>query len=307
MEKEIKNRLADSAKSYLTLGLESFHKIRSVNENFQIALGNLTISIELLLKTIIADKCFPFLFTNLPVELKLKLTYPDIEKINPINKITLKDLESFSYNTLQLDNCISIFYVLYPDKKQEFKPYFRFLSNIRNVVIHGAIPQYQKYELEKIAYFSINLIKFLQTDKLSPFRFFKFTKQDNKFYSDYNAIRINRVEKVIKEAKEKLSKTSTSLFLFGPDGWEVFTTSCPICQSDAILSGYSDLLVEQDIEGETVFLQFYAVSYKCDECGLELLDSEELRLAGIEITYDRPDDEIEIFIEQNREYLASQS
>lgn len=305
MKDKIRYKLGESAWSYLVNGLSLFHQIRNVNENFQVSLGNIAISIELILKTLIAENCFPFLYTNLPLDLRLKLTYPEIEKRNPILKLAFKELESFSFDTLQLDNCISIFYTIYPEKKQEYKAYFRYLSNIRNLVVHGAIPSYKKYDLEKISFFAIDLMKFLQIIGTVSFKYRMFQKEDEIFYKDFDALRVKRVEEAIEKAKKRLSDVNESLFLIAPDGWDIFVCKCPICNSEATFNGYCDILIEPTYDGEEAYLKFYADSFKCNECGLELLDNKELALAGLETVYDRSEDDLELFIEQNREYLES--
>ena len=85
---EIKNKLAETASGYLKIGVERFHNTISQNyESFQPALGNLSISIELMLKTLIAEKAFSFLYTNLPLELQVKLNYQTSSKINILMEI----------------------------------------------------------------------------------------------------------------------------------------------------------------------------------------------------------------------------
>ena len=299
MKEKITESLSNSAISYLTNGLNLFHAVRNLNENFQVSIGNISISIELILKTIIAENCFPFLFTNLPLDLKLKLTYPEIAKNKSIPNLIIKDIEAFSFNSVKMDDCISIFYILFPDKKQDYKSFFRFLSNTRNVVVHGVIPNYKKYELEKLAYFSIDLIKFLQKQKKSAFKRHKFSRLDELFYKNYDNVVIDRVEKAIEKAKNKLNTTEESLFLFREESWNTFLCKCPICSSEVILNGYTDYHFEKldDREGDFAVLQFFADSFSCNECGLELLDTKEMKLAGVETIYFRPDDEIEPFME----------
>ena len=101
--------LSNASIDYLELGLSEFHKTRKfTNLTFQAVLGNLCISVELMLKTLIAKKCFKYLFTNLPQELELKITYGDKLKL-PIETPDQRDLEHFKYKTIEIDKSISIF------------------------------------------------------------------------------------------------------------------------------------------------------------------------------------------------------
>ena len=283
---EIKNKLAETASGYLKIGVERFHNTISQNyESFQPALGNLSISIELMLKTLIAEKAFSFLYTNLPLELQVKLNYQTSSKIN---KPEEQGLSQFIFNTQPIDKCVSIFYTLYPEHKIKFKPYFNLFSTIRNISVHGSFPSFQKYDLVRIMYLAMNLTEILIQEKIYSFRYYKLTKEDERFLKNYNQERINRVKKEIESAKNKSRKIEQSWgFMFGMDDWELYNTSCPICTCEGTLTGSSEYGYEEDEMGGSEWLDFNADSFKCEECGLELLDSEELLLAGMETVYDR--------------------
>ena len=128
--------ISNASTDYLELGLSEFHKTRKhSNLSFQAVLGNLCISVELMLKTLISKKCFSFLFTNLPQELELKITYGEKLKIY-LETGEEKDLEHFKYKTIEIDKSISIFYTLYSKQKQEFKPYFNLFQVCTSFVAH---------------------------------------------------------------------------------------------------------------------------------------------------------------------------
>lgn len=218
---EIENRLAESAMGYFEIGISNFHKVRNVNwYSFQPALGNLCVSIELMLKSLIAKKCFRFLFSNLPLELEIKLIYNE-KKAYKISKVEELGLLNFSYNTQEIDKCISIFYILFPEKKQEYKPFFKLFSSIRNVSVHGAFPKFQKYDLERIAFLSLNLYKILKNEELHKFHNHKLTKQEENFLNVYDHLRNERVKKIIEEAKSKSEKIE-QLSSISLDDWDFY-------------------------------------------------------------------------------------
>lgn len=87
------------------------------------------------------------------------------------------------------------------------------------------------------------------------------------------------------------------------DHWEHKVITCPICSSDAILSGETDVVhwnPDQYREIPPHSLGFFPDSFQCDECGLTLDDYDELNLAGISTDFDDFDrtDELEEYLAQ---------
>lgn len=290
MSRDIEKGLAEAALGYLEIGLEKFHIVRSLSfYNFQPALGNLSISIELMLKSIIAKKSIQLLFSNLPLELKTKLTLGEVSKKDKINKVEELSMKYFKLKSIELNRAITIFYTYFPELKQELKPYFNLFSSIRNISVHGAFPIFQKYDLERIAYLALRITKILKEEKISGFGFYKLTKKDDDFFAGYNSSRIERVKTAIENAKNKSEKIDywTS---FDLNEWEFYVTTCPVCGCDGTLTGSTEFDCEHNIEGQTCWLYFYADSFECEECGLQLLDTTEMKLANMEISYDRESD-----------------
>jgi hypothetical protein len=260
MSRDIEKGLAEAALGYLEIGLEKFHIVRSISYyNFQPALGNLSISIELMLKSIIAKKSIHLLFTNLPLDLEVKLTSEDVRKKNKIRRVNELSMKYFKFKSIELDKAISIFYTYFPELKQELKPYFNLFSSIRNISVHGAFPVFQKYDLERIAYLSLRILGILKEEKISGFGFHKLTNKDNDFFKRYDSNRIERVKKAIENAKNKSEKidywSSSDL-----NEWEFYITSCPVCDCDGTLTGSTEFECEHDVEGQTCWLYFYADS-----------------------------------------------
>lgn len=291
MVSQIQYNISNASIHYFELGISEFHKTRKhTNLNFQAVLGNLCIAVELMLKTVIAKKCFKFLFTNLPLELELKLAYGKDLKIS-LEMFELKDLEHFKYKTIEIDKSISIFYVLYPEVKQEFKAYFNLFSAVRNIAVHGALPTFQFYDLERVAYLALKLYQLLTSEKNEIYLIKPYTLSnlDIKFLESYNSERIERVKKAIESAKNN-SKQIDYWSSFDLNDWDYFVTECPVCNCDGTLTGTTELEFSGTEDSPEYYLTFSADSFKCDECGLELLDYQELKLANMEVLYDRDKD-----------------
>lgn len=289
MQHDFRRALKHAALGYLKAGLGLFHKERvSYPSSPQVALGNLSIAVELMLKTFIAEKSLLLLFKNVPLELRCLLECPDsIPKAFNWRQYDI-DVRSSAYKTLELDECISCFYIFCPELRQSLQPHLRLLSRCRNLSIHSALPSFQKYELDRTAYLALQL--FLKLDEKQAFRYTSYflTQEDKKFLETFQDERIERVQKAIQMAKEKSRKIEGGRSYILIDSWENYVTSCPICGSDGILDGYTELSGEMDEDGlSNPFLDFFATAFHCDDCGLSLEDVEELELAGMEIHYDR--------------------
>lgn len=277
----------NSAISYLKIGLETFHKAnKSENLRSQPALGNLGIAVELMLKTFIISNNPLLLFEGLPIELQVLFTCPSsLPKDFNFRPYDI-DLRSFKYKTKELNECISLFFVLLPEHKQELNAYMQLLSRYRNASVHSVLPSFQSFEVQRVAFLALRLLSILQFGKIISEYAHIITKEDKHFLSVFKLERINRVKKIIESAKEKSKHISSGSVSLSVDDWESYVTQCPICKSDAILSGYTDVRVEGQDEPD-ISLDFFADGFNCEECGLVLNDVEELRLAGIEWFYDR--------------------
>lgn len=291
IRKYFQDELAKSARSYLKIGMELFHSPGRGGIGIQVPIGNLGIATELMLKTYIAMNNPILLFQGIPNELKI---FFSCLGANPKNFHWRRydiDLRSFAYKTIELDECISTFYVFFPNQKQFLKPYFRFLSSCRNISLHASIPSFQIYDLERTAYLALNVHKILHDEKTFGYYAYRPSDKDKAFVSAFDAERSDRVRKKIEDAKKKSKELIHETILTSVDGWEFYTTDCPICNSEGVVTGYTDMWVEGPDEANIDYgLNFFADSFECSECGLILEDVEELKLAGMDIEYDRSDD-----------------
>lgn len=306
MTKTYTDELGRSAVQYLKAGLDLFHKQRqSYYAQPQIALGNLAIAVELMLKTLIAKNNLGLIFKNIPLELRVVFSCPQsIPESFNWRRYDI-DLRSFAYKAIELNECISCFYTFFPDLRQTLQPHLKFLSNVRNMSLHSAFPSFQQYELDRVAFLALQIFKILRDNKILELFHYLPSEKDSKFLDDFQAERIERVKKVIENAKEKSRKIShkgSGIILDLSDSWDAYVFTCPICDSDGILGGYTEDDLVEDEDGAFPSLGFFAEAFSCDECGLSLEDVEELELAGIDTHHDRSDDLDRWFAEEGNPY-----
>ena len=124
LQQNVTNSLTKVARSYYGVGMELFHKHNSQTwGEFQPALGNLCIAIELILKAIISNKAISCLFPKAPLEVRLFLTSPgQIPSDGVSPRIYAQEITSFAYETINLNEAISYFYQFFPNEKQTLKP-----------------------------------------------------------------------------------------------------------------------------------------------------------------------------------------
>jgi hypothetical protein len=299
MQKE----LARSAVGYLKVGLELFHReYRGSFALIEPATGNLAIAVELMLKTLLVKQNPLLLFRDLPLELKVLFACPDAVTEDSFNwRAYDVELRAYAYKTVELDELISTFFLFFPGQKQLLRPHLRFLSRCRNASLHLSLPSFQTYELERTAYVALRVYLVLRDHDSDLFGLTRYhlDKRDEEFLSKYDAERTVRVQKKIENARENAKRIEAKSVGVLVDGWDVYVTTCPVCGCDGVLTG--ETTVEADIgeeESANPYLMFFADTFKCDECGLSLDDARELELAGIRLSYDRPERDMEKWVAQ---------
>jgi len=304
IREKLQTELTRSGMGYLKSGLELFHnERRSSLGRIEPAIGNLAIAVELMLKTFVVKNNPLLLFRELPLELRILFTCPDAIPSKGFNWRRYDiDLRSFNYKTLELAELISLFYVFFPNHKQALKPYFSLLSRCRNASIHSSLPSFQRYELERTAYLALRVFKVLDESQAFRYRGYLLKEEDKQFLSSFEEERTERVRKKIDEAKEKSKALAHGQVGVYIDSWDAYTTSCPICGCDGVLTGGTEVDVDVDEEGSmNPYLVFLAETFKCEECGLSLDDVDELKLAGMDISYDRPQSDMDKWAREEAE------
>lgn len=295
-QRKIHSELARSGIGYLKTGLELFHKeCNSTYPLIEPAIGNLATAVELMIKAFLAKNNLVLLFKDLPLELKILFMCPENLSPDSLNlRIYDTELRSFRYKTFELDELIASFYIFFPEKRQVLRPYFRLLSRCRNASIHLSLPSFQRYELERTAYLALNVFQILADKKYLSSLYYRLTKEDERFLSEYNEERIERVRNKIEKAKENAKKIEAKDIGISVDSWDAYETACPICGCGGMLMG--DTQVEADFDEDGIanpYLIFLADTFECDGCGIRLDDVEELKLAGMDIVYQRSDSDMD--------------
>ena len=283
---EIERNLAASAKAYYRIGITEYLNAEArMWESYQAAVGNLAIAIELILKAFVARNCFRKLYVGLPDELDIVLSQTEM----PPPSVSLRPFEdalrSFEQKTIELNQAIAIYEICFPDKKLELHSYFNFLATTRNVSVHGALPDFQRYDLTRVSYLAISLIKHLEEQKIltEPADLALKTKVSR---SRFDRERVERVSKKIKAARQiakRLTGKRNAVFS-NPNDFEELVISCPICSTDIVTSGYTE---ENIVSEDDASLTYFLSEFRCAECGLEIDDPRDLRLAGLSETHDR--------------------
>ncbi len=154
VKKHIQSELKRSSLEYLKLGLELFHKERkgSAYPRVQPAIGNLSTSVELMIKAFLSAQNPLLIFTDLPLDLKILLLSPEQVPTNTNWRAYDLELRSFGYKTIELNDSISAYGVYFPEEKKKLQSYFKLLSHIRNKSLHASLPSFQTYDLERIGY-----------------------------------------------------------------------------------------------------------------------------------------------------------
>lgn len=281
---DIASDLAKTALSYYKIGRGVFFETRrNAWSEFQPAIGNLAIAVELLLKAIVAEKALGSLFTNLPDELSIYLINNEaLPKTFKIDKY-LGDLQGFSFKSIEFDQAVGRLYVFYPETKNRFKLFFANLAKIRNQSVHGTIPGFKRYELDRLMYLSTQIFQFVSENNSIKYFQFKLDADTKRFVDGYRANEIDKVKKAIESAQQMVKNGTANREYLSVDDWGQFVVKCPVCGSDAVCFGET----EHEIDQDGVYLTFNADGFECDACGLALDDYDEMQLAGLDTSYAR--------------------
>lgn len=284
---QVSRDLRSSARSYYTIGIDVFHESRMRSWiDFQPAIGNLAISVELLLKAVIAKKTIKMLYSNLPDEAQLLLCYPESLSKEHNSTSYLNDLKNFSFKAIEIDKAISLFYHFYPEVKKEYKQFFSSLSAVRNISVHASVPDFQKYELERVAYFSTKLFSTISNLKIFKEFSLQIDRKTENFLKYYEDEKVKKVKVALDRARDVVKRGKVAEPIYYSEDWEMMHHTCPICDNTGVYSGET----EDSSDEDGITLTFQCVSFSCEACGLELEDYEELELAGMETAIDRDGD-----------------
>ncbi len=301
LQKNYQKELGQAALDYLKTGLSLFHQYRRMSDytSPQAALGNLAIATELMLKTFIASKSLALLFKGFPLELRVLWLCPDHLPESFSWRPFDIDVRSARTDAIELGECISVFFLFFPELKQSLEGHFKLLTAYRNASVHLILPSFHRYELQRTAYVALQVHDSIQKTKtLGPVGHHH-SNEDKRFLATFKEEQIKSVKQRIDDAKTKskrLTGRESEDILSQVDYWENYVIRCPICGNNSLLAGDTESRTLAD-GGEG--LDFSPYSFICDACGLELNDTNEMTLAGIPTYIDRSD--------EYEEYLRDQA
>ena len=292
---ELKARFVEeqgrSALQYLETGFDLFHRhLHSESFSHQAALGNLAVALELMLKTFIAEKNLGAVFKDIPPSVRVLLSCPErIPAFFTWGRYDLH-LRSSTFQTLNLEECISCFYLFFPHLRQLLQPHLEFLSDWRSTSLHTVLPSFSGYDFERSGYAVLQTVMALVEDTTYSYFNYTVTERDKQFLNAFAAKRVERVSIALGKAHSAFQDGEPGRKEIIPAGWNIYMASCPVCSEKALIEGYTELSRGEDEEGPYPVLDFFAVSGSCVTCGLVLNDMEELKLAGMRSLYDRSED-----------------
>ncbi len=287
IQKEITGNLVWAATGYARAGMGLMLGTTGLLRNAQAAIGNLAIATELLLKAFIAKQDLTLLFTGLPMELRCALAAPKAMPSSFRSAPYEIDLRSSAYKNLGLDEAIATFCVFFPEIKKRYGSHLRFLARHRSTCVHAVHPDCREYEVERTAFLFLTLVRHLESedDELLQYRSWGDKEKNEAFLSRFDEARLNSVHKKVEEARDK-AKTLTEKVSLDPEEWDWYPMECPVCGSDGVASGETQDEPEYDEDGfGGISLSFLAETFECEQCGLQLEDYDEMKIAGID-----PDD-----------------
>ena len=292
LKKKYTEELARSSLEFLESGVDLFHQhLNSERSCMHIAISTLSAGLELALKAYVAEKNLGAIFKNIPAEIRVLLTCPEStpyffewRKFEP-------DIRTDKFDTLDLNECISCFFIFFPHMKQLLLPHINFLKKWGRASFHNVLSRVELYDLQRTGYAVLQIVSLLNGDDSTHLVYYSLTDRDKKFIDTFEKVRIERVKLAIDQANANAYSLDTgSMEAVVPHGWDSFVTQCPVCGYNGYLSGYSEIAVGEDEEGPRPSLDFFATTFECDVCGLKLNDIEELKIANMAILYDRAED-----------------
>jgi len=306
LQKNTAGHLEDAALGYLSVALD---RKRFFCTTIQVTVGILGIAIELMLKSLIARHSLTLLYKDLPLALRTFFAAPEKAPCDSEWQRHDIDLRSGAFKTLELHECISVFYLLFPRMKPQLQSHLKFLTGSRNAALHSIFPHFHAYELDRTRYVALKLYELLMELKgkdawTVTVRCPVDPKRAANWISEFEKGRVDRVHKSLAAAKQKAKTIATSVELDPKDcDWDEYVAQCPICKNDARLTGDTVFVPDFDRDGtpEGGHLEFQGASFECYACGLKLNDPDEMHLAGVDTGYDRSD-EMDAWAEAYYEY-----
>lgn len=288
LQKLYVHNLEMAAWGYLTIGLDNFFVDRKHHHvSKQAVIGNVSIAVELLLKSFIARKNLLLLFKSLPLELRALVTNPESIPDEFNWRFFEMELKSASYPMIELDESIATFYLFFPQARHELQTHLKFLAKARNASVHSILPDFQQeYELNRVVFTAIRIVEIVRQDTVFIGDVTKKYPDSLPFMQEFQENLIEKVRKLVDNAKEKAKTLPSKNKLpcqVHISYWNQAVLRCPICGSLAILNGQTAPTTWIHDNQQEPGLFFIPDDFLCFECGLKLEGENEMRLAGINL------------------------
>ncbi len=292
LQARFRDGLFQASKSYLSVGLFLFHENIEdpYNGNTQVALGNISIGLELLIKGYLAEQNLLMVVKDIPIELRAFLSVPDRLPdtynwrrwtVDLIGKQKLFEFDECVTNLKQLTT---------PDEAHQLLG--ASLKNVvayRNLSVHNVLPKYHRGEVSATVYAGLKLILWMhkQSETTTWNRaLYTLSEEDSRFLETFQIDRTNKVRKAVTSATSRATTATPVPLELNPADYHQFRTPCPVCHNHGILTGDTERRrLPGNIGMET--LTFMADTFTCPTCQLTLDSSEEMKSITMEVTYDR--------------------
>ena len=294
--RELTNRMildfGETAREFLETGLTVFHsRLDRDRSSAQVVVMNLGSAVEFMFRSFLAARNPGLLFRNIPPDLRVLITVPDqLPSLFQWRRFDF-DLQSGRYEMIDFDECAACYYLFFPELKQILHPNLTTLSSLMKLGRNTTLPPVNSYDLERIVYSVLQVGVSLHGNDDFDVPAYTMSSRDEDFFRSYNTKRIERVELALAQAREGGNEADSdhaeTVIAYN---WDTCVTPCPVCLSNGLLDGYTETAVGSDGEDIKPELDFFATRFQCDECGLILNDSEEMKLAKMNTIYDRSEE-----------------
>lgn len=266
---------------YLTLHASKAHPDK------QVALANIAISGELLIKAYLARKDLSLVLSDLSPEDQVAFHSPKKFSVRERSSTAIK-LKFREFRSKELSECLSMLYAFRPKVRSTYGSHLNRIGRIRNGGVHSAITPNATHDVDRAAFVVLKLNE--ELGKSAGVAYTP-TKDDAQFLKRFSTERVEAVQRALDAARKRFHSKDFKPEDHDSSDWDSIPGSCPVCDCKGELHGETIHDAELGYKDEyDESLTFNAYAFTCTSCGLKLEDEEALRLAGVEREVDRSED-----------------
>lgn len=263
---------------YLRLGLDYMHRHTWAQGAWvQPAVANIAIGVELMCKSYLSHANPLLIFDRVQPEVAWAVHRPGsgFDRV-PYERVhTL--LEAGANKTIGIAECIRLLQIKFPSKVQALGEWGRRLASWRAVCVHFVLPDVETRAIQRVAYAALSIATLLSEDTDDMRRRFSVSKDDLQFLNTFDRERARDLDARVEAAKKKV-KNMNGRVMIGLSADYAKELTCEVCGNDGIAYGARGV---GDGFGQLVLSEF-----ACDECGLQLLGSDEMQQCGFETVHE---------------------